>query len=355
MRCSRASRAVFVSDPFRVNWGKAGAGDWNVFVLQKLVAPRLRAVAPWWQWSSQTVLTGPATLHPEQVYPLLGWPIADESWARLYDLTADALPAALTARLEQVFGGALVVGFEMPPVLRAWLSKEGLPWINLAVHPVRFLPDLLWSVSTNDDGMQEALAAFAFATKRIEQEVSKRRRRAPRVLAPAGAAIVIGQVGHDRSRIAKGRFWTAEDFAAEIDRWSAGRRLCVKPHPLGKDDSADEAWLRARGAQVVDDNVYDLLAADGDHIFAALSSSVLTEAKWFGREALRLMPAMEPVEPEVTVGGAIFERAFWARVLKPVSARPCRPWPRLPWLVRSDASRRLIKRNWGWTPEGSRS
>lgn len=357
MRCDPVDRVVLVSDPFRLDWNNAGGGDWNVFVLQKLAGKRLRSVAPWWSCTSETVLSGPAQLHPDRVYPLLDWPVEDTSWARLYAQPVDKLPTDLERMLEEAFDGALVVGFEMPPFLREWLAKRGQPWINLSVHPVRFLPDLLWSVSTNDEAIREMLGQFKFSSKRIEREVAKRRRRAGPVRAPADAAIVIGQVGHDRSRIAEGRFWSLEEFAAELETWCAGRPLVFKPHPLGAEDSVGESWLLERGAQLVDDNIYDLLAADGDRSYAALSSSVLTEAKCFGRDARRLMPESDDAGGvgAVTVGGVIFERAFWSRVAQPVSSRRCRPWPRLSWLVPSDASRRLVKKDWGWKKEGGDS
>ena len=45
----------------------------------------------------------------------------------------------------------LVIGFETPERELIYLDSKKSPWINIAIHPVRFLDDLYFDISTSFD------------------------------------------------------------------------------------------------------------------------------------------------------------------------------------------------------------
>ena len=44
---------------------------------------------------------------------------------------------------------SLVIGFEIPEREYLYLSTKNIPWINISIHPIRFLDDLYLDISTS--------------------------------------------------------------------------------------------------------------------------------------------------------------------------------------------------------------
>src|SRR5271154_5207356 len=84
---------------------------------------------------------------------------AHRYWARTYqDLPQSSeLDAILVRRLR----GRFCVGYELPPGMRKLLDSIGAPYIDLRLHPVRFLDDLLFAARASEPATQAALLAMA--------------------------------------------------------------------------------------------------------------------------------------------------------------------------------------------------
>ena len=84
---------------------------------------------------------------------------ADAYWAAVYHalLPDAALEEILLPRLRQQF----VVGHELPPYLLRLLDRLGVPYLDLRIHPVRFLDDLLFAARASDPETRGALLRLA--------------------------------------------------------------------------------------------------------------------------------------------------------------------------------------------------
>ncbi len=268
----------------------------------------------------------------EGFYAACGEPIGLEAWARLY--AAESLPEAALSVVAQAFADAkAVIAFEMPPVLRNALALLGVPVIELAIHPVRFGPDIFFAADSSHPECYAALLAFHVPPRRFDAWADLVAATAVK-LGPQelqGDLLLLGQTRGDRSLIEHGRLRDLADAAPALRRLAAAHRgVIFRPHPY---DSGDFGLLRAgipfRRIHRTDSNVYALLAHEDLAGVAAISSSVLVEARHFGKPAHALgQPSFTLAEDrqDATPGRQLslvegwLDADLWRAALAPVMA-----------------------------------
>lgn len=224
---------------------------------------------------------------------------------------------------------ALVVGFELPPYLHRVLTELGIPFVDLWVHPIRFLDDLLFACRASDPTADAAVAQHALPEEIVWLTAGLRRATAataPAALIDPGATLVLGQALMDKSQIGGGRFADGGEFDPAVRELAAGHEpWLVKPHPYAPDHPF-LARVRALvpRCRVVTDNVYYLLAQDAVARVLTLNSSSGIEAQYFGKEAVFLMPPVlelayrgDRPRPGVmwTLADSFLNMDFWREVL----------------------------------------
>jgi hypothetical protein len=257
---------------------------------------------------------------------------ADRYWAAVYDdLPMDAaLQATLLPRLE----GQFVVGNELPPYLRRLLHRLGTPWLDLRIHPVRFLDDLLFAARASTPATRQALLDMAvpedhaFAAAGLIEAMC---RYTIDCSLPADTLLVIGQRTMDSSQIIAGRFFDALERRAEIAAICARHRaVLLKPHPYGGQHSLLLAAAAAPNALgVTADNVYRLMAQAEIATLLTVNSSVAYEARYFDKRIHALAPLPARIawrggrdEPDTwaSLDDRVLCGDFWRTVLAPHTA-----------------------------------
>lgn len=282
-----------------------------------------------------------------------------EGWVRLFD--AEALPHSAAARLAAPFEeAAAVVGFELAEVQKRVLTALRIPWVDLNIHPYRFGPDLLFAVQTNHDGVAEALAPHhaedpvfepwadllqAMAVKMpLHPEVTER-------------VLVVGQTRVDRALIAGGRVMDLRDVApAFLAAVGPTSRFLFKPHPYNPEGfGIHGTGVPRRRIREVSDNAYLLLAQDAIRRVVGVSSSLVAEARFFGKEGVflgqppfRIARSRFELAPgmHASVLDAWLSADFWRDVLAPVLP-VTGPDGRRPTLG-PNALRGALRQFWGW-------
>lgn len=340
MPLSWKPRVVVTGDLFR-SFAEDGVLRWtqrpNVAWLEALV----RAALP---DAEVTALTpeslglGPAGLMEEQ-----GLPPSLEGWAQAFARPPVGAVATAVAGLR----GALVVGFELPPGLASALDAAGACVLNVAIHPVRCLDDLLLSLSAGAE-VEPRFADQAVGVPEMRWRLGRMRGRLARERAYAPpvsgrAAVLFGQMRVDRSLFVGGRFVALTDFEDRI-RAIAAEYDCLyfRPHPL-EAPALEVAEMLARipGVLVTDRNVYELL--DAPDIVAAygLSSSALYEAALFGKGAEAFIPHPDFGVPPLPRGLALGLDGF-ARGLASLVGAPAHRFEQP-----SGALREVVGQSWG--------
>jgi hypothetical protein len=254
---------------------------------------------------------------------------AHRHWALSYQClpVSDQRHGILSRRLL----GRFCIGYEMPPWLRHLLDSLHVPYIDVRLHPVRFLDDLLFAANASHPATQTALLAMAEPESAVIITAGLREAMCHMIseaTVPAGTLIVIGQRPLDSSQIAGGSFFDALPRAAEIlaicERYSA---VLLKPHPLEPDHSLLRVAANASNiAGVSHDNLYRLMSLPEIAGILTVNSSVAYEAVYFGKKvhALTALPirlAWRGAPAEANVYASLDDRVltvdFWRTVLAP--------------------------------------
>ncbi len=252
---------------------------------------------------------------------------ADDWWAARF--------AALLApppMLADALRGRFCVTYEAPPYLLALLDALGAPWLDVRLHPVRFLDDLLFAVRAACPQSQAALADFAapeslpIATAGLLEAMGQFTADSA---VPHGTLLVLGQRPFDATQIVAGRFFDAFDRIPDIHAICAAyAAVALKLHPAGEAHSLPivAANAPAHVLGVLGDNLYHLLALPQVAAVLTVNSSAAVEAGYFGKRVhtlapppLRLAWRGEPPDSNahVSVGDVLLTPDFWRMVLAP--------------------------------------
>lgn len=211
---------------------------------------------------------------------------------------------------------ASVLGFELPDHVLDNLNKRGVPWVNLAVHPIRFLDDLYLNVNASFQYNIERHAANEALIKYCASlqlpSVQERTRCAQR----AGRALTIfGQTPFDKSVYFDSQFRLLDSYFAELDELAKGYdRIYYRPHPHLSDENVDALVLARYGAELAAQrDLYPWMASGDISAVCAISSSILTEAPYFGIDAFYLEPRARRFGLPINYRSLVDDISFWAK------------------------------------------
>jgi hypothetical protein len=253
-----------------------------------------------------------------------------QAWASRYDVaTLDVFPRLL----DTLCAHDAVVGFELPPSIRRHLHRSGVSYLNIHVHPLRFLRDLCFTVTTNAPRIAARLATVGVPQREVDDQVRRfralfRRRQLPSLSIPPGIPILIGQTQFDSVLIKDGQFASWSDYRAMLEAALLDdEELVFLEHPSRPSQADIVAFLRgALGKTVISTNAngYGVLfsASDVPQIMT-LSSSLGVEAQAMGYSTHFLLDDprqkffLGDIETQVPdgVGHALLDAGFWRQLL----------------------------------------
>jgi hypothetical protein len=347
----RIDRIVITGDVFRTTCGDPNQLG-NVRWLRGEVARLLYDLTGLWpdvRYRRNAPDGGPAVI--AEWYRLLGYdPPSIDAWAATFAQTSP--PADLIEAMRPDYERALVVGFELSPLMISVLDRIGVPWIDVELGPVRFLHDLAldlrfsWPVEPGHPGL--------VTRRHLDDAVARMRERYRDDMHAAqfdGACIFLAQTRHDRSLIKNGTFFADDEAIERIASALGGRPLVVKPHPLAPDNPLLEKLRDRFAAATTDANIYSLLATAAGAHFLTISSSAAIEARHFGHAPEMFHAGARPHSHRMIASlWAHRSPGFWRSVLGPVL--------RLRRLIDLDDAELLPDRlrrslgSWGWLPQG---
>ncbi len=244
------------------------------------------------------------------------------SWPRIYE--SQKLPDFVEEMFLSLFGGSFVVGFELPPYLLHFFKRHKIEFIDCALSPVRFMDDLLFNFSSSSVSVTEVFQANAVPEALIQLQAgvlaSNVAKMNPTPPSPNSLLLVL-QTRYDKALIENGVFVTVLDHLdALANTASQYDNLLVKLHPLEAQDTVAEAVLSLfPNASTAEDGFYRLVAHPNIKAVAALSSSCVHEAKFFGKEGHYLLPGYPPKKPiedvqDICLDDIILAPDFWRDV-----------------------------------------
>jgi hypothetical protein len=258
-------------------------------------------------------------------YGLLGHAPSTEAWAATFGQVDP--PSALVDALRPDYERALVIGFELSPLMRSILDRLGVPWVDVELSPLRFLDDLALSLrfSWRDErSIERPVDRIAHpglvSADHVAEGVARQRvqhRGDPAAAACRGACIFLAQTRHDRTLIKDGGFYPDSEAMDRVAEALDGRQLILKPHPLAPDIPLIGMLRERCAATITDANVYAVLAVAADVRLLTISSSAAIEARHFGHDPSVLHPSGH-TPARFTSLWAHRSAGFWRIALAPI-------------------------------------
>jgi hypothetical protein len=329
---------IVVSDLLRpdVN-GRPGGADrqtlwlWNAIKRQLHLACSLPV-------ERLTTSDSPASFH--WIESLRPPETADAYWASVYHQIPWAGPHCPGHASDAQFDRLVIerlrrrfcVGYELPPWLVRSLEQYAVPYVDLRLHPVRFLDDLLFAVRASSPDTQAELLAMAVPESEVVATAGLREamcRYISEARVPDDTLLVIGQRRFDSTQIIGGDFFDAHRQTAEIHALCARHAaVALKPHPLDRQHSLLEvaAAAPARVIGVITDNAYRMMALPQVTAILTVNSGIAYEAPYFGKRVHTLAPLQmrlgwRGAEHDATVHASLDDVVltpdFWRVVLAP--------------------------------------
>jgi hypothetical protein len=226
----------------------------------------------------------------------------------------------------------LIIGYELSPQTRDVLTRAGLTYLDIWLHPVRYLDDILFAMRSNNEAINKALkdneldqSLFYTHADLLRVQNYRGFKRLKDEIIP-NSALFIGQLLDDKAIMKDGSFLNLLNFK---DRFKALTKTHAHVyyirHPFLK--AGDEAILKFveghRNASLLNLPTYHLLASNEVESVETISSSVATEAIFFDKKtALYHTPAVEIREGQTkryySIDQSLLFDNFWRRVLFPV-------------------------------------
>lgn len=254
---------------------------------------------------------------------------ADDWWAARHTrLPPDSRLATL---ILGCFRRRFCVGYELPPWLRALLEAEGIPFVDVRLHPIRFLDDLLFAAQASHPDTQAALLSVAVGESLVLATAGLREamcRYISEACIPDDTLLVIGQKRFDSTQIVDGGFFDAHRHVAAVRAVCAGHvAVALKPHPLDRQHSLLEVAAGAPNVVgVIGDNTYRMLSLPQVSAILTVNSGTAYEAAYFGKQVHALTPlplrlGWRGAAPEaalhVSLDDILLTPDFWRLVLAP--------------------------------------
>lgn len=303
-------------------------------------------------WVSQASLD---TATAAAIYEALWLGKNIQSWPRLFN--SDKLPAHVENMFLNFFGGSFVIGFELPPYLTSFLDRHGIGYVDCSVSPVRFMDDLLFEVSAYSRDVTEAIRRYQVPEGLIRLQagvvssnVAKSNPRPPR----PNSLLLILQTSFDKVVIENGSFATMTDHLERVlELAKEYDHVMIKEHPLESQAKVVAKLQKSLpSSQVTAENFYRLVGHGNLRGVAALSSSCVLEAKYFGKKGHYVLPGFSHDKLSVGLEGiniddAVIMPDFWRDVLKP-SGCPVTPKDGLRLPPKPNRFRQQLRTAWGF-------
>lgn len=222
----------------------------------------------------------------------------------------------------------LIIAYELSKQTREVFDKAGLRYVDIWLHPVRYLDDLIYGFYSNVGLVNDELKRFdidkelyySYANlikvgmykgyKRVDAKVK------------SNSLIFVGQTQFDKAVFSKGKMLNALDYKAEIEELAKTHdHVYYLRHPFVKNGDEEifnffkslPNYTEFLGAP----NSYAILSDPEARTFCTISSSLAIEARFFGKESILLHRPVIDIDNEYSsIHQDFLFSHFWSKVLK---------------------------------------
>ena len=209
-----------------------------------------------------------------------------------------------------------IIGFELPDNEILYLNKNNIPWVNIKIHPMRFLDDLYLDVTSSFkfevNSLEASIGIISICLNRLKSEFSVNLDdNTEKTL------LICEQVSFDKSIYFDNGFKDLTDYFEVLDDLAKKyEKIIYKPHPALSSQEITNVVMGRYNAQLCEStNIYDLFLSGSIDTVCAISSSVLTEAPYFGVNSVYLEPKANRFGPIISYKSLLDNIEFWEQGL----------------------------------------
>ncbi len=209
------------------------------------------------------------------------------SWLEVYDtqtITSNAIEY-----FNSFFHDSFIICHEMPPIFKKLCDTLNIGYIDIRIHPVRFLDDHLFGMSTNTVEVFEKIKKYLVDDRSFYLYANLYKATADfySLSLDKNSALIAGQTNVDAALYENGTVHTIYEYEDAIrELGEKYKTVYYKAHPFNNDLKGIYEFLnKFPFIKYTDENIYKLLSCDEIKGVYAISSGVLTEAEYFGKES----------------------------------------------------------------------
>jgi len=229
-------------------------------------------------------------------------------------------PVTPSWHLSRIKKDDVVIGMEMPPNYMHQMKLYNRKFVNLIMHPVKYLDDLVWGVKTNLCDLKPRITEEKFCIGAGEIVGKIRRFLPPLGFAPC-TAVIMGQASFNPTVVRECKMLALPMFESRLKLIMRQHpSIYVKPHPACPFDDATNEMLRDMRVSQTMENSYRILSEENVQTVCGISTSVLYEARYFGKESI-FFANEDRTDGFVPIShGEFCSQTFWAQMLQSVSS-----------------------------------
>ncbi len=247
----------------------------------------------------------------------------------LYDIAK--ISAASWSYFKSFFDKDTVfIASEFGSDLREKLTELGYTYVNFWFHPYKLFNDSFFLVGTNSPSIFQKLERYRVPSVRMRfygeyyAQLARRKHLLDNLPIEDNCCVFAGQTYQDKSIAFEGRYLNITDYPDKVRELAKSySRVYYVPHPAAKPNPEVDAFLQnTEGVEVLNGvPTYFLLASPKVKKVVALSSSVLYEAAFFGKETEYLFRPLFKIDEEfsldtfVSIYQDYFSPVFWRDIL----------------------------------------
>ena len=241
-----------------------------------------------------------------------------------YDIKLSHLGESALNYLKECFKDIdYFIGYELSKNTKDILNYLDVQYIDIWLSSVRFHKDILLDFNSNNKNIMKTLSHYALKEKKLYKRAQTLAQHSTNFFKQPdiedNSCLIIGQVLQDKSVLKDNKFLTLLDYIEEIKTLSLKYTcLYLLKHPLMTQDdfkNIEEKLLEIQNLHILTGiNTYHLLTLKQIKCVAGISSSVLTEAKYFKKKVVFFFkPVID--NSSCRIYKSYYKSSFWEKIL----------------------------------------
>lgn len=212
------------------------------------------------------------------------------------------------------------ITFELSIKSKEIFEKLNLKYLDIWVSPIRFHKDIIFSFYSNVLRIQNIIDRYKISENKLIKRANKLTKYI-KIFQPLdikiekNSALIIGQLIYDKSVMKDGKFLSLSDFKQELlHLFKQYKKVYFLKHPLMEEKEFNKTLNEFKYFDNIEylqnKNIYQLLTSKKIKKVVGISSSVLTEAKYFNKNVKFLY---QPVinKDYILIHKALYKAKFW--------------------------------------------